>query len=307
MIAFVFPGQGAQSVGMGTDFAQAYPEARRVFDEASEGCGLDLWRLCAEGPEERLVETEVQQPAILAASLACLEALRASGLRADAVAGLSLGEYTALVAAGALAVGPAAGLVRQRGRFMQEAVPLGAGAMAAVLGLDGEAVRRVCVEAAQGQVVAPANYNCPGQIVISGHREAVERALPLAKAAGARRAVLLPVSAPFHCSLLRPAADRLEPLLLSAPFETASIPVVANVTARAVREPEDVRAALLTQCCAPVRWEDCVRTLWDLGARTFVEVGPGTALAGFIRRILPDAAVAGCHDRASLDRCLEVC
>jgi [acyl-carrier-protein] S-malonyltransferase len=307
LIAFVFPGQGSQAVGMGVELAEAYPEARRAFEEASEGAGLDLLRLCREGPEERLVETELQQPAILAASAACLAALRANGRGPGAAAGLSLGEYAALVAAGALDVGPAAGLVRQRGRFMQEAVPAGAGAMAAILGLDGEAVRRVCQEASGDQVVEPANYNCPGQVVVSGHREAVERAVASAKRAGARRAVLLPVSAPFHCRLLRPAAERLAPLLEAAPLRAAAVPVVANATAEVVRDPGEIRAALVAQVASPVLWDGCVQRLLELGARTFVEVGPGTALSGFVRRIAPDAVVRNCQDRDSLERALEVC
>lgn len=292
---------------MGVELADAWEPARAAFEAASQGCGLDLLEICRTGPEERLLQTEIQQPAILAASLACQAALVASGCRPSAAAGLSLGEYTALVAAGALDAGTAAALVRNRGRFMQEAVPAGVGAMAAVLGLDGERLRAVCQEAAGGQIVAPANYNCPGQIVISGHAEAVERAVALARQAGARRAVLLPVSAPFHCALLAPAAQRLEPLLRAAPLREAQWPVVANVTAEVVRQPEEVRQALLAQVSAPVRWEECVLRLAGLGVGTFIEVGPGTALSGFVRRILPQADVRNCQDRASLERCLEVC
>lgn len=307
MVAFVFPGQGAQAVGMGVELALAYPEARRAFDVAGEACGLDLWELCRAGPEERLVETEIQQPAILAASAACLRALEARGRRPDAAAGLSLGEYTALVAAGAVDLGTAAALVRKRGRFMQEAVPRGVGAMAAIIGLDAEAVRRACAVAAGGEVVEPANYNCPGQVVISGHRAAVERAVALCRAAGARRAVLLPVSAPFHCRLLQPAAERLAPELEAADLRPAAIPVVANATADVVRDPREIRAALVAQVASAVRWEECVRRLWDMGVRRFVEVGPGTALSGFVRRIAPEARIASCQDPESLERCLEVC
>jgi [acyl-carrier-protein] S-malonyltransferase len=292
MIAFVFPGQGAQTVGMGVACAEASAAARAAFATASRASGLDLLALCREGPAERLAETEITQPAILAASAAVLAMLQDAGLRPDAVAGLSLGEYTALVAAGALDLETAAALVRRRGRYMQEAVPLGAGAMAAILGLDRERVEQVCRDTPG--VVTPSNYNCPGQTVISGEASAVAAAAAACRAAGARKATVLPVSAPFHCPLMAPAAERLRPDLESARIAPARIPVVCNVDAAPVREPEAIRRALLLQVDHPVRWEECVRTLWGLGCDTFVEVGPGGALTAFLKRIEPRARGVAC-------------
>ncbi len=292
MTAFVFPGQGAQAVGMGVACAEASAAARTAFAVASEASGLDLLELCRHGPAERLAETEITQPAILAASAAVMAMLREAGLAPDAVAGLSLGEYTALVAAGAMDLGTAAALVRRRGRYMQEAVPLGAGAMAAILGLERQRVEQICGETPG--VVTPANYNCPGQTVISGEAAAVERAAAACRSAGARRATVLPVSAPFHCPLMAPAAERLAQDLTRARIARAELPVVCNVDASVVTEPDAIRNALLKQVDRSVRWEDGVRTLLGMGCDTFVEVGPGSALTAFLKRIEPEARGISC-------------
>lgn len=304
-IAFVFPGQGAQYVGMGRELAEAYPAARRRLDEASEALGLDLVRLCFEGPEEKLAETEYTQPALLAVSVACLDVLRQEGLDADMAAGLSLGEYSALVAAGSLEFAAAVRTVRLRGRFMQEAVPLGVGGMAAILGLDTAAVEAVCEEARAAGWVEPANYNCPGQVVVAGEAAAVDRAVELALQAGAARAVRLAVSAPFHTRMLAPAAERLAGVLASVPIAPARIPVVANATAEFVREPEAIRSLLVRQVASPVLWEQSVRRMVAAGADTFVEVGPGRALSGFIKRIDRKLKVLNVEDLQSLGRVLD--
>lgn len=313
-VAFVFPGQGAQSVGMGRELYQEHPEARQAIDAAAAACGLDLPRLCFEGPEEHLNETEITQPAILAVSAAALAVLAARGVIPVAAAGLSLGEYGALLAAGAADLPALARLVRLRGRFMQEAVPLGTGGMAAALGLDREAARRLCAAAVArtaeepppgGWVLAPANLNCPGQIVLAGHLPAVRQAVALGREFGARRLTLLPVSAPFHCSLMTPAAERLRPELAALALRPAALPVVANADAGVVREPAEVRRALLAQVDHPVLWEDGVRRLAELGCDTFVEVGPGRTLSGLIGRILPGARTLPVGDAASLAACLQ--
>ncbi|WPD19941.1 ACP S-malonyltransferase [Thermaerobacter composti] len=285
--AVVFPGQGAQYVGMGRDLYERFPEARRVFEEASAAAGFDVARLCFEGPEERLQLTEFQQPALLAVGVACWRVLAARGLEPAAAAGLSLGEYGALVVAGVLELGDAARVVRLRGRFMQEAVPPGEGAMAAILGLEARAVEDLCrqVVAEGAGVVEPANYNCPGQIVVAGHRAAVEAAIVRARTAGARKAVLLPVSAPFHCRLMEPAAQRLAEVLAQVPLRPARIPVVANVTAEPVTDPERIRELLVQQVHRPVRWEQSVRRMQAEGITRLVEMGPGKTLTGFARRI----------------------
>lgn len=303
--AFLFPGQGAQYAGMGRDLYERYPEARAVFDEADRVLGFPLSRLCFEGPEERLQQTEITQPAVLTASVAVLRVLEARGMRPDLVAGLSLGEYTALVAAGSLDFAEALRIVRLRGRLMQEAVPPGEGAMAAVLGLDDAAVEAICREAAApGEVVVPANYNCPGQVVIAGHARAVAEAARRAEAAGARRVVPLPVSAPFHCPLMRPAAQRLAPVLRAAPLRDAAAPVACNVDGRLRRAAEELREALILQVDHPVRWQDCVRALLSAGATRFLEVGPGTALTGFVRRIDRGAAAEPVGDAAAVEALL---
>jgi len=302
VIAFVFPGQGAQHVGMGVAMAERFPQARRVFDEASAAIDLDLLALCREGPDEVLRETENTQPALLACSWAVAAVLVAHGIAPRCAAGLSLGEYTALVAAGALDLADAVRVVRLRGRFMQEAVTGRATAMAAVLGLDAEAVETVCREVTgEVDVVEVANINAPGQVVIAGDRAAVDAACARLRARGARRAVPLAVSAPFHTSLMQAAAQRLAPILAAVPLRAAAIPVVANVTAEPVQDAHTIRQLLIAQVARPVRWEQSVQRLHRLGATTFVEAGPGTTLAGLIRRTLPHVRVLSVATPADLD------
>lgn len=303
--AFLFPGQGAQYAGMGRELAEAHPVARQAFEEADDALGLPLSRLCFEGPEEELALTENTQPALLAASVATLRVLQRSGFSCDIAAGLSLGEYTALVAAGSLAYADALRLVRRRGRYMQEAVPAGQGAMAAVLGLDRSVVEEMCAVARTAGWVEPANYNCPGQIVVAGETAAVERMLELARAAGARRSVKLPVSAPFHCRLMEPAGRRLASDLAEIDVHDPTSPVVANVDARPVTRAEQVRRALIAQVSSPVRFEDSLRYLLDEGVTRFIEVGPGKALTGFVRKVSKDVETANVEDPATLDRLLE--
>lgn len=307
-LAFLFPGQGAQYVGMGADLAKAYREARDAFAEADEVLGFGLSRLCFEGPAERLQETAVTQPAILTASVACLRVLERYGWRPDVVAGLSLGEYTALVAAGAMRFRDAVALVHKRGRFMEEAVPAGQGAMAAVIGLDREAVAEACrrAAAATGLVVEPVNFNCPGQVVIAGHTAAVARAAEEAGGLGARRVVPLAVSGPFHSSLMAPARERLAAELERVAISDAAVPVVANVSATYVRSAAEIRRALVEQVARPVLWEDGVRRMLADGVTRFLEVGPGTVLSGFLRKIARDAEVRNVEDLPSLERVLDL-
>ena len=285
-LAFVFPGQGSQAVGMMSGFT-GHPVVRDTFAEASAALGDDLWQLVEEGPAEALNLTTNTQPVMLTAGVAVYRAWLASGGAKPAVmAGHSLGEYTALVAAGALAFADAVPLVRFRAQAMQDAVPAGVGAMAAIMGGDDDAVAAACVEAAQGQVVEPVNFNAPGQIVIAGHREAVERAIALAKQKGAKRGVLLPVSAPFHSSLLKPAADKLAARLAQIGFTTPAIPVIHNVDVADHAAPDAIRAALAQQAASPVRWTATVRRMAELGVTHVVECGPGRVLAGMNRRIV---------------------
>jgi [acyl-carrier-protein] S-malonyltransferase len=291
VIAFIFPGQGSQKVGMGEALAAAFPEARGVFEEADAALGEPLSTLCFEGPEDRLTLTENTQPAILAASVAAARVLAARGIVPSFVAGHSLGEYTANVAAGSIGFADAIRIVRQRGRYMQEAVPVGHGAMAAILGLDADTVQRACEEAAEGEVVSPANINGAGQVVIAGTAGAVQRASQRAKELGARRAVPLPVSAPFHCALMKPAQDRLAPELRALAGRDPHIPIVANVDGVPKRTAADAIEALVQQVSAPVRWEDVVRRLASEGVTTYVEVGPGTVLSGLVRKIQKDSRV----------------
>jgi [acyl-carrier-protein] S-malonyltransferase len=284
-LAFVFPGQGSQAVGMMSGFA-AHPVVRETFAEASAILGDDLWKLAEEGPAEALNLTTNTQPAMLTAGFAVYRAwLAEGGARPVVVAGHSLGEYTALVAAGALAFRDAVPLVRFRAQAMQDAVPAGVGAMAAIMGADDDAVAAACAEAAQGQVVEPVNFNAPGQIVIAGHKEAVERAIALAKQKGAKRGVLLPVSAPFHSSLLKPAADRLAARLAQVAFAPPAIPVIHNVDVAEHAAPDEIRAALSQQAASPVRWTATVGRMVELGVTHVVECGPGRVLAGMNRRI----------------------
>lgn len=292
MIAFVFPGQGSQKVGMGKALADAFPICRQTFEEADEALGEPLSRLCFEGPEDLLTLTENTQPAILAVSIAACRLATSRGLTPVFVAGHSLGEYSANVAAGTMSFGDALRVVRRRGRYMQEAVPVGTGAMAAILGLDADKVAQACDEARQGEVVSPANLNGAGQIVIAGSRDAVARAGERAKALGARRVVPLPVSAPFHCALMQPAEDRLAPELQALTVQDPHPPVVANVDAMPKRTAASAIEALIAQVSSPVRWEDVVRRLAAEGVTTYVEVGPGTVLSGLIRKIHREATVA---------------
>jgi [acyl-carrier-protein] S-malonyltransferase len=290
VIAFVFPGQGSQKVGMGRALADAYPEARAAFDEA-EAALPGLRDLIFDGPDDRLTLTENTQPAILTVSTAASRVLDARGIRPSFMAGHSLGEYSANVAAGTMSFADAVTVVRRRGRYMQEAVPVGHGAMAAILGLDAEAVRQACDEAAHGDVVSPANINGAGQVVIAGSKDAVQRASEAAKARGAKRAIPLAVSAPFHCALMKPAEDRLAPELRALSVRDPRIPVVANVDAEPKRDAKGAIDALVRQVSMPVRWEDVVRRLASEGVTTYVEVGPGTVLSGLVKKIHKEAQV----------------
>ncbi len=303
-LAFLFPGQGSQLVGMGKELAEVYPVARQAFEEADEALGYKLSQLCFEGPEEKLGLTEVTQPAILAASVAAWRVLNAKGLTPTYVAGHSLGEYSAHVAAGTIAFADAVRTVRNRGKYMQEAVPVGVGAMAAILGMDLEKVTVVCDHAAQGEVCQPANINSPEQIVISGHAAAVERATKLADEHGAKRAKILPVSAPFHCSLMKPAQDRLAADLHSVSFRKPAVPVVCNVDAALLDDADRSRDALIRQVTGPVKWEQSMRMLIAQGVRTFVEVGPGKVLSGLMRQIDRSKTCLNASDQVSLQKTL---
>ena len=304
-VALLFPGQGSQSVGMGRDAARASAAARAVFERADAALGFPLSRTCFEGPEEALRLTATTQPAILATSAALFEALCALCPRilerVAGVAGHSLGEYSALVAAGSMGLEDALRTVRRRGEYMQEAVPVGEGAMAALLGAPLAAVEALCREAAEGEVLSPANLNAPDQTVVAGHVAAVRRLAARAKAHGVRRVVELPVSAPFHCALMRPAQERLAADLESLALRDAAVPVVPNVSARPERDGGALRQALAAQVTAPVRWVESVERLGSLGARTFVEIGPGKVLTGLVRRILPEAEIVNVEDAAGLD------
>ncbi|MBP1634260.1 MAG: fabD [Acidobacteria bacterium] len=302
MIAFIFPGQGSQAVGMGRELAETFDVCRETFAEADAALGEPLSRLCFEGPEGSLRLTENTQPAILAVSIAAYRLLASQGRQPDFVAGHSLGEYSAHVAAGTLAFADALRIVRRRGRYMQEAVPVGEGAMAAVMGLDAEAVERACREAAQGQVVSPANLNMPGQVVIAGARDAVARASELAKGLGAKRVVPLAVSAPFHCALMKPAELRLAPELRALDARDPRVPVVANVDAEPKRDAASAIEALVRQVSSPVRWEDVMRRLASEGVRKYVEVGPGTVLTNLGRKIHRDASFASIEAPAGLEQ-----
>lgn len=299
--AFLFPGQGSQYVGMGKDFYENFRVAREVFEEANDALGFSISRLCFEGPEDQLKLTENTQPAILTVSVACLRVLqKEKGLVPVLAAGHSLGEYSALVASEALNFADAVRLVRLRGRFMQEAVPVGEGAMAALLGMEREAVERLCEEVAQGEVLTPANFNCPGQIAIAGHVRAVERAIERAKQQG-KKAILLPVSAPFHCPLMRPAGERLAEALSEIEVNDLRIPVVTNVEARINTSKERVKELLVAQVSSPVRWEDSVREMIRNGAEGFIEVGPGKVLTGLLRRIDSGRFAANVEDVKTLN------
>jgi [acyl-carrier-protein] S-malonyltransferase len=304
-IALIFPGQGSQVVGMGKELADKYPVARQTFEEADHALGYKLSQLCFDGPEEQLRQTEITQPAILTASVAALRVLETRIPKPCYVAGHSLGEYSAHVASGTFSFADAVRTVRNRGKYMQEAVPIGVGSMAAILGMDLEKVAAVCLEAAQGEVCSPANINSPDQVVISGNTAAVERATKLADERGAKRAKVLPVSAPFHCSLMKPAQDRLEEDLKKLSMQKPVYPVACNVDADLV--VDDLRAfdTLVRQVTGSVRWEQCMRLLIAEGMDTFIEVGPGKVLCGLMRQIDRSQACMNVGDDASLTKTLE--
>lgn len=301
VLAMVFPGQGSQAVGMLAELAAQFPQVEATFAEASAALGYDVWRLTQQGPVEELNKTWQTQPALLTASVAIWRVWQQQGGQQPAwLAGHSLGEYSALVCAGVLDFAPAVRLVALRGRLMQEAVPAGVGAMSAIIGLDNAAIEQACREAAQGQVVSPVNFNSPGQVVIAGHKEAVERAGAACKAAGAKRALPLPVSVPSHCALMKPAADKLAQALADMVFSTPGVPVVNNVDVRAETDPDAIRLALVRQLYNPVRWTETVQYLAALGVEQVLEVGPGKVLTGLTKRIADTLSGAAMNDPASL-------
>ncbi|HEY3054901.1 MAG TPA: ACP S-malonyltransferase [Thermoanaerobaculia bacterium] len=300
--AFVFPGQGSQYAGMGRDVAERFPTARRVFDEIDRALGFSISKLCFEGPDEELKLTQNTQPAILAVSSAIHAVLEEEGAtRRDLVAGHSLGEYSAIVGVGGLTPGEAAKIVRLRGKFMQEAVPVGTGGMAALIGPTVEEARAICEEAAHGEVVSVANINAPGQIVIAGTKAGIDRAIEIAKKRGVRRALPLPVSAPFHCELMQPAEEKLRPVLDEAPLKDLWLSLISNVDASPIGTAHAVRNALIRQVVSPVRWVESVQKMISMGVRHFVEVGPGNVLTGLIKRIDPSVELMNVSDAASID------
>jgi [acyl-carrier-protein] S-malonyltransferase len=306
-LAFLFPGQGSQQIGMGQALVQAFAAARAVFDEGDQALGYPLSRLCFEGPAEQLTLTANAQPAILLTSIAALRVVQSeTDLRPSVLAGHSLGEYSALVAAGALRLADAVRLVHLRGQLMQEAVAPGVGAMAAILGLSSAEVEAACAEGAEGEVVSPANYNGGGQIVIAGHKGAVDRACAAAKRRGAKRALPLSVSAPFHCALMKPAADRLAIALAEVPVGSPEVPVVTNVEAEPNQDAARVRDLLARQVTAPVRWEESIERIAAMGVGQAVELGAGRVLAGLVKRIAPAMMVAAAADPASIAQLSEV-
>lgn len=303
MNAFLFPGQGSQYSGMGKDLTDNFDAAKLVFEEANDALGFDLAAMCFSGSEDELKLTANTQPAILTTSIAALRVLeQETGLQPAFAAGHSLGEYSALVAVGALSLADAVKVVRQRGTFMQEAVPVGVGAMAAIMGIDASELEQLCKEAAEDEVVAPANFNSPGQIVIAGHATAVERAMILAKNAGAKRALPLPVSAPFHSALMAPAAKRLEETLQAVAVNAFSCPVVGNVEAAPYQEAERVKSLLVEQVCAAVRWDESVLKMKELGVTNYIEIGPGKVLSGLAKRIAKGSTVQNISDVDSLKK-----
>jgi [acyl-carrier-protein] S-malonyltransferase len=304
-LAFIFPGQGSQYSGMGRELAESFDVAREAFEEADAALGFSVSGLCFDGPDEELQLTANTQPAILTTSVAAYRVLQLYGLHPDLVAGHSLGEYSALVAAGGLSLPDAVRLVRRRGELMQEAVPVGVGAMAAILGLEAVDVVAACAEAAQGEVCSPANFNAPTQTVIAGAAAAVERAVEAAKARGARRAIMLKVSAPFHCALMTPAQEGMTGPLHGTDFNNLPIPLVNNVDAELVTESYAARDGLIRQISSPVRWTEIIAQLVGQGVTTFVEVGPGKVLSGLVKAIHRDAALFNVEDVASLQKTIE--
>ncbi len=300
-IGLVFPGQGSQSVGMGKALCEAYPHLRQVYDEASTVLGYDVAALCFEGPAEKLNLTEHTQPALLVSSIAALRALQPAGIKPVAVAGHSLGEYSALVAAGGISYRDAVGIVQMRGQYMSEAVPAGTGLVAALLGLAADVVREVCREAASAGVVQAANFNSPGQVVIAGEKAAVERAIDIAKTKGCKKAVPLPVSVPVHTPLMQQAADRLATDLAAVAWSDLHMPLINNAEAKQIVKAADIQASLVRQLPSSVLWEDSVKTMAAMNVKIFIEVGPGAVLTGLIKRIVPEAATMNVNDPKSLD------
>jgi [acyl-carrier-protein] S-malonyltransferase len=304
-LAFIFPGQGAQYVGMGKEIADSYKSASDIFDAATEALGFDVKEMIFNSDDETLKITENTQPTIVTTSIACMQPLLEKGIKPDYVAGLSLGEYAAHVVAGTITFKEAVAMVKKRGKFMQEAVPVGVGAMAAIIGLENNDVMECCKEASSAGIVEPANFNCPGQIVVAGETAAVEKAAELCKAKGAKRAMLLPVSAPFHCSLLKPAGEKLAAELDKVVLGDMKIPVVTNVTGEAVTDKELVKDLLIKQVSTSVLWEKCIKTMLDQGVDTFVEIGPGKVLSGFVKKVNKDVKVLNIENLESLNKTLE--
>ena len=304
-LAFLFSGQGAQYVGMGKQIAEEYKASDAIFEQASEALGFDVKKMVFEGDEETLKITENTQPTILTTSIACLQPLLQRGIKPDVAAGLSLGEYSAHVAAGTMTFTDAVALVRKRGKFMQEAVPVGKGTMAAILGLEAEAVIECCKRASLEGIVEPANFNCPGQVVVAGEVKAVEKAVEIAKEMEAKRAMLLPVSAPFHCSMLKPAGEKLAEELENINLNDMQIPVVANVNAEYILDKTVVKDLLIRQVSSSVLFEASIRKMLENGVDTFVEIGPGKVLSGFVRKISRDAKTLNVEDIESLNNTLK--
>ena len=299
--AFIFPGQGSQYSGMGMELADTFKVARMVFEETNDALGMKLSSVCFSGSDEELKLTTNTQPAVLATSIAILRVVEQEiGLQSDYLAGHSLGEFSGLVCSGTLALADGVRTVRSRGTFMQEAVPVGLGAMAAILSVEQSVLEDICNEAAQGEIVAPANFNSPGQIVIAGHSGAVHRAIDIAKGRGFKKALILPVSAPFHCALMKPAADRLSKILESVELDNLSMPYIANANATPVDDRNSVKQLLVTQVCAPVLWEQSIQKMVSLGVTKFVELGPGKVLSGLVKRIAKDVSVVSVEDLAGL-------